>query len=104
MSTSGKVYSPADEPMVPFKDAERRREMGGPHAEIRGHVLVVRITDPRERAENADRDSKVGNDAHDQNCIVVVLVVDEDERDAENEPDKARCCASRMNAAQMLQC
>ena len=65
---------------------------------------MVRITHPRKGAEDADSDGEVGDNAHDQDCIVVVLVVDEDERDAENEPDKARCCASRVNAAQMLQC
>ena len=64
---------------------------------------MVRITDPRERAENADRDSKVGNDDHDQNCIVVVLVVDEDERYPEDQPYEARCCAARVNASQVLQ-
>ena len=94
MSTSGKVYSPADEPMVPFKDAERRREMGGPHAEIGGHVLVVRIAYPGECAEDADGDGEVGDNAHNQDRIVVVLVVDEYERHAEYEPDEAGCCAS----------
>ena len=86
MSTSGKVYSPADEPMVPFKDAERRREMGGPHAEIGGHVLVVRIAHTGEGAKDADGHGEVGDNAHDQDRVVVVLVVDEDERDTEDEP------------------
>ena len=59
-----------------------------------GHVLVVRIAHPGERAEDTDSDGKVRNDAHDQDCIVVVLVVDEYERHAEYEPDEAGCCAS----------
>ena len=64
-----------------------------------GHVLVVRIADPRERAEDADSDGKVCNDAHDQDRIVVVLVVNEDERHTEDEPNEAGSCASRVNAA-----
>ena len=68
------------------------------------HVLVVCVPDPGERTQNADCDEEVGDHAHYQDSVVVVFVVDEDERDAENEPDKARCCASRVNAAQMLQC
>ena len=55
---------------------------------------MVRIADPRECAEDADRDREVGNHAHDENRVVVILVVDEDERYAEYEPGKAGCCAS----------
>ena len=84
MSTSGKVYSPADEPMVPFKDAERRREMGGPHAEIRGHVLVVRIAYPGECAEDADGNGEVGDNAHDENGVVVHLMMTENIYEAVN--------------------
>ena len=58
------------------------------------HVLVMSISDPRERACNADRDSEVGNHTHNKDCVVVVLVVDEYERHAEYEPDEAGCCAS----------
>ena len=65
--------------------------------------LVVRITNPRERAEDADSDSEVGDDAHDQDCIVVVLVVDEDERYPEYQPDEAGGCAAGVNAAEVLQ-
>ena len=47
---------------------------------------MVRVPDPGERAQDADRDGEVRDDAHDQDRVVVVLVVDEDERDAEDEP------------------
>ena len=50
---------------------------------------MVRIPHPREGAEDADRDGEVGDNAHYQDCIVVVLVVNEDERDAEDKPDEA---------------
>ena len=68
-----------------------------------GHVLVVRITNPRECAEDADSDGEVCDDAHYQNSIVIVLVVDEDERYPEDQPYEARCCAARVNASQVLQ-
>ena len=47
-------------------------------AEIGRHVLVVRIAYPGECAEDADGNGEVGDNAHYQDCIVVVLVVNED--------------------------
>ena len=81
--------------MVPLKDAGRRREM----ARVRRcgdgvHVLVVRIAHPGEGAKDTDGHGEVGDNAHDQDRVVIVLVVDEDERYSEDEPYEAGCCAS----------
>ena len=61
---------------------------------LRKHVLMVRVSDPRECTGNTDRYRKVGYDTHYEDGVMVVLVVDEYERHAEYEPDEAGCCAS----------
>ena len=53
------------------------------------HVLMMRIPNPRERTSYAGSHRKVGNDSHNENSIVVVLVVDEDEGHPEDEPCEA---------------
>ena len=50
---------------------------------------MVRIPDPRESAEYADRDCDVRDNTHDQNGVVIVLVVDENECHAEYQPGEA---------------
>ena len=50
---------------------------------------MVCIPHPRKCARNADRNSEVRDDAHYEDGIVVVLMVDEGERYAEYEPGKA---------------
>ncbi len=81
--------------MVPFEDAARVCEKARTGScGNGGHVLVVRIANPREGAEDADRDSEVGDHAHNQHGIVIVLVVNEDKDDTEDEPDKAGGCTS----------
>lgn len=104
--------SPANEPVVALEHAvlkvSRERFHGAEP------LLMVRVTDPRERASDADSDSEVGDDAHDEDGVVVILtihtisrrptvdsmpwsahlVVDENENDAENEPCETGRCAS----------
>ena len=42
------------------------------------HVLVVSIAHPRERAEDTNGHREVGDNTHNQDGVVVVLVVNED--------------------------
>ena len=63
----------------------------------------MRIPNPRECTGNADGHRQICYDSHDKDRVVVVLVIDEDEGDAEDEPHKARRCAARVNATQMLE-
>ena len=86
--------------MVLFEDTARRCEkLSTQEADKGTRVLVMRITNPGERAQDTDGDGEVGDYAHNQDRIVVVLVVDENECNAENEPDEAGCRATRMNTA-----
>ena len=55
-------------------------------AEIGRHVLVVRIADPGEGTKDADSAKYVCDDAHDEDGIVVVLVVNENEYETEDKP------------------
>ena len=74
--------------MVPLEDAVlpvRRYTL----SELRIHVLVMRIPNPRERTRNADVYCEIRDDSHNQHGIVVLLVVDEDEGDPEDKPCKA---------------
>lgn len=54
-----------------------------------GHVLVVSVADPREGACDTDGDGQVRNDSHNEHGIVVILVVDENQCYAEDEPCKS---------------
>ena len=63
----------------------------------------MRITDPGERACDADRHRDVRQHAHNEDRVVVILVVDENEGHPEYEPHKAGGRATRVDAAQMLQ-
>ena len=67
------------------------------------HVLVVCVPYPRECAEDTDGDGEVGDNAHDQDSVVVVLMVNEDESYTEDKPDETRRCAARVDAAKMLE-
>lgn len=50
--------------------------------------VMMRIPDPWEGTRDTDGDGQVGDDARDEDGIVDILVVDEDEDDAEDEPDE----------------
>ena len=64
---------------------------------------MVRVAYPWESARDADCDSDIGDNARDENGIVVIFVVNEYESNAENEPCKSRSRATRVNAAKMLE-
>ena len=38
--------------------------------------LVVRVPNPRERTHNRDNNRETRKDTHDQDCVVIVAVVD----------------------------
>ena len=61
------------------------------------------VPDPRECTGYANRHRQIRNDSHDQNGVVVVLVVDEDECDSKNKPDESRRCAAGVYPAKVLQ-
>lgn len=67
------------------------------------YSLVVCVAHPRERRGDGNCDSDVGDDTRDEDRVVRVLVVDEDEHDAEDEPREARRCAAAVNASEMLE-
>ena len=46
--------------------------------------LMMSVPDPRERAQNRDDNEDVCSDTGNQNRVVSVLVVDEDQYDAED--------------------
>lgn len=70
----------------------------------RQNVLVVGIADPRESAQGADYNRNVGNDAHDENRVVVDIEVAEIIHDFEQQPKHSGERAAAVNAAKMLEC
>lgn len=56
--------------------------------------VMMRIPDPREGTRDTDGDCQVGDNSSDEDGVVDVLVVDEDQDDAEDEP-----CETRSGAA-----
>ena len=53
---------------------------------VKSHALMMRIPNPRECTRDANGHRQVGYDSHYENRIVVVLVVNENERHPEDEP------------------
>lgn len=49
---------------------------------------MVCVADPREGTKDTDRHKEVSDNAHDQDRVVVVLVIDEDKRYTHDEPCK----------------
>jgi hypothetical protein len=64
---------------------------------------VVGVPYPGEGATYADSNGQIGYHPSDEHRIVVVLVVNEDERDAKDQPHKARDGTPRVDASYMLQ-
>lgn len=67
------------------------------------HLLVMGVSDPRECAEDGDSHRKICRDAGDEDCIVRILMINEYQNDAENEPCKSGCSATTVNATKMLE-
>jgi hypothetical protein len=63
---------------------------------------VVSIAHPGESTERADHDSDVGNDTHDQNCVVGHIDLTEVLDDLVEKPDDTGECAATVDATQML--
>lgn len=68
MQRTRKKADPTNEPMVALED------------------VMMCIPDPREGTRDTDGDGQIGDNSSDENRVVDVLVVDEDQDDAENEP------------------
>ena len=66
-------------------------------------LLVMSVAHPRKRTRDGDGDGEVGDHAHDEHRVVVVLVVDKDCHDLEQEPGEPRQRASGVNATKMLE-
>lgn len=64
---------------------------------------MMGVAHPRERARDGDGDSQVGNHAHDEHRVVVVLVVDEDSYNLEQEPGEPRQRASGVDPTKVLE-
>lgn len=64
---------------------------------------MMRIPNPRERTGDANRYRQVRDDPHYQDCVVIVLVVDEDEGHPEKKPCETRGCTPRMDTTDVLQ-
>ena len=62
----------------------------------------MRIPNPRESTGYAHRHREIRYDSHDEDRVVIVLVVDENERHSEDEPCEAGCCAARVDTAELL--
>jgi hypothetical protein len=62
------------------------------------------VADPWECAGNRSNDEKVCDHTDDQDCVMVVLVVDKDVHNAEDQPQTAGSGAAGMNATEMLKC
>jgi hypothetical protein len=62
------------------------------------------VADPRECASDRANDEKVCDHTNDQDCVVVVLVVDKNVHDTEDQPQTAGSGAAGMNATEMLKC
>lgn len=56
--------------------------------------VMMRIPDPREGTRDTDGDGQVGDNSSDEDGVVDVLVVNEDQDDAEDEPCETRSCTA----------
>jgi len=61
------------------------------------------VADPWEGRCDRDGDGEVCCYARDENSVVRILVIDEDEDDAENEPGETGNCASTVNPTKVLE-
>jgi hypothetical protein len=52
----------------------------------RSSLLVVRVANPRECTRDRDSHAHIGDHAHDQNCVMVVLMIDENDHELEYQP------------------
>lgn len=65
--------------------------------------VVVGVPHPRERAEDGNQNEQIGDDPHDENGIMVDVLVLEDVEDLHDEPKTARKSATGVNSTKMLQ-
>ena len=66
------------------------------------HLLVVCVPNPRECTQDGDDDEDICRDSSDKNRIMSVLVVDEDEDYAKDEPTATRKCTSAVDSTKVL--
>jgi hypothetical protein len=114
------AVSPADEAVMTLEDTKPMSGLASRNAKCGCNVLVVCVSYPGESASDRAEHEKVRDNADDQDCVVVVLVVDKNVNNTEDKPQASRTDvpgqrrringksmhvrgASRVNASQMLQ-
>jgi hypothetical protein len=114
------AVSPSDEAVMTFEDTKPMSGLASRNAKGGWNVLVVCVSYPGESAGDRAKHEKVRDNADDQDCVMVVLVVDKNVDDTEDQPQAARTDvpgqrrringedmhvrgASGVNAPQMLQ-
>jgi hypothetical protein len=63
---------------------------------------MMGIPDPRERAERTYLDGEIRDDTHNEDRVVVDIMIPEVGDDFEKEPADARQCAATVDAAEVL--
>ena len=63
---------------------------------------MMRIPNPWERARNTDGDGEIGSDTSNQDCVVCVLVINENQDDTEDQPCKTGRGAAAVDTSEML--
>jgi hypothetical protein len=114
------AVSPANEAVMTLEDTKFMSGLASRNVKCGSNVLVVCVSYPGESAGDRAKHKKVRDNADNQDCVVVVLVVDKNVDDAEDKPQAARTDvpgqrrringknmhvrgASGVNASQMLQ-
>lgn len=63
---------------------------------------MVRVSDPGEGSESAQHDGYIRNDSHNQNGIMIDIVVSEIVDDLEQEPENPRQGTTAVDSTEML--